>query len=121
MRTLSPFTTRSLFNELNNFFEESAPPQEHQLFTTENGWAVRVDLPGFEKSDLELNFEDRALHLTAKKPEGSNNTRPEVRHKFALGDEIDSLSITAKLENGVLEVSLPRKEVVVTNKNISIQ
>ncbi|MFT5881775.1 MAG: HSP20 family molecular chaperone IbpA [Crocinitomicaceae bacterium] len=121
MRTLSPFTTRSIFNELNNLFEDSAPPQEHQLYTTDNGWVLRVDLPGFEKSELELHFEDRALNLIAEKPEGSESTRPEAHHKFALGDEIDSLSITAKLGNGVLEVHLPRKEVVVTNKNITIQ
>ncbi|PQJ29527.1 Hsp20/alpha crystallin family protein [Rubritalea profundi] len=119
MRTLSPFTTRSLFNELNIFFEES--PQAHQLYTTDDGWAVRVDLPGFEKSDLELHFEDRALHLIAEKPEGSESTRPTAHHKFALGEEVDSLSITAKLENGVLEVSLPRKEEVANNKHITIQ
>ena len=111
MRTLSPFTTRSLFNELNIFFEES--PQAHQLYTTDDGWAVRVDLPGFEKSDLELHFEE--------KPEGSESTRPTAHHKFALGEEVDSLSITAKLENGVLEVSLPRKEEVANNKHITIQ
>lgn len=119
MRTFSPFTTRSLFNELNNLFEDR--PQAHQLHATDKGWIARVDLPGFEKSDLELHFEDSALHLIAEKSEGSESTRPTAHHKFALGEEVDSLSITAKLENGVLEVTLPRKEEVASNKSITIQ
>lgn len=119
MRTFTPFTTRSLFSELNNLFEDR--PQAHQLYATETGWFVRVDLAGFEKSDLELHFEDSALHLIAEKPEGSASTRPAAHHKFTLGEEVDSLSITAKLENGVLEVNLPRKEEVASNKHIIIQ
>ncbi len=121
MRTFSPFTTRSLFNELNNLLEESPRPQAHQLYSTEDGWVARVDLPGFEKSDLELHFEDSALHLIAEKPENSGSSRPAAHHKFTLGEEVDSLSITAKLENGVLEVTLPRKEKAASNKHITIQ
>ncbi|MEO1856273.1 MAG: Hsp20/alpha crystallin family protein [Rubritalea sp.] len=121
MRTFSPFTTRSLFSELNNFLEECPKREAHQLYTTDSGWVVRIDLPGFEKSDLALYFEESALHLIAEKPEGSEQTRPATHHKFALGNEVNSLSITAKLENGVLEVTLPRKEEVAANKNITIQ
>ena len=121
MRTISPFTTRSLFYGLNSLFEESPRPQAHQLYATDNGWVARVDLPGFEKSDLELHFEDSALHLIAEKPEGSENARPTAHHKLTLGDEVDSLAITANLKNGVLEVTLPLKEEVVNNKHITIQ
>jgi HSP20 family protein len=115
----TPFTTRSLFSELNNLFEDR--PQAHQLYATDKGWFVRVDLAGFEKSDLDLHFDDNALHLIAEKPEGSASKRPAAHHRFTLGEEVDSLSITAKLENGVLEVTLPRKEEVASNKQITIQ
>lgn len=111
MRTLSPFT-RSIFDNFNQLLEENPPAknQSHQLFLTPQGWAVRVDLPGFEKSDLTLQFEDSALLLNAQHNSEKANFRAPLAHRFALGKEVDTQSISAKLENGVLQIELPRRE-----------
>lgn len=119
MRTLEPFT-RQLFNNLNTLLEENltpAAPEAHQLFSTNDGWVVRVDLPGFEKADLELHFEDKALHLKAEQAEGAAFPRPAEGHRFPLGDEVDTEAISANLNNGVLEITLPKKEEVPATKH----
>lgn len=111
MRTLSPFT-RSIFENFNQLLEENSPTinPSHQLFSTTQGWALRVDLPGFEKSDLALQFEDNALNLDAQRNPDEANFRSPIIQRFALGKEVDTQSISAKLENGVLQIELPRKE-----------
>lgn len=81
------------------------PEKKHQLFSTPEGWVTRIDLPGYEKSDITLQFEDDALTLTA-----NNEARGEKSLRFALGDEVKVDEINAKLEHGVLEISLPKKE-----------
>ena len=73
---------------------------------------MRVDLPGFSKSDIELHFEDKALHLKAEQPEDAAFPRPAEGHRFPLGKEVDTAAISAKLESGVLEITLPKKEEV---------
>ena len=109
MRTFSPITTRSLFNDF--FFDQTVRHQtNHQLFSTEKGWALRIDLPGFSKQELQLKYEDKALSLKAQSSEDAETARPVVSQRYALGEEVDTKQITAKLEHGVLEVQLPRLE-----------
>jgi len=126
MRTLSPFddTFLSDFNNLLHdtlgFFGQAPVQENYQIYSTPEGWAIRTDLPGFEKSEVNLHFEDNALHLSAQKPEGSESKRPAIEHRFALGDEVDTRNINAKLENGVLQIDLPRKEIVETDNRIEI-
>jgi len=105
-------TTNTLFDEITNIFNDAfaqfSPPEttkKHQLFSTPEGWTTRVDLPGYEKSDLSLDFKEDALTLTAE-----NEARGPKNLRFALGDEVEIKKITAKLENGVLEITLPKKE-----------
>lgn len=117
MTTLAPFT-RHLFDNLNSLLEENlAPavpttPEANQIFSADTGWVLRVDLPGFEKSDLELQFADQALHLKAERPTDAEFQRPAEGHRFPLGDEVDSSAISAKLAHGVLEITLPKKEEI---------
>lgn len=108
-----------LFAELNHLINQSIqaidsgveqhcygyPNSKHQLFSTDNGWAARVDLPGYSKEEISLNFEDHTLLLKAE-----NETRGETNLRLSLGDEVENSSITAKLENGILEITLPKKE-----------
>lgn len=130
MRTILPWNN-GIFAELSDIINQSIqaidssvdqnfagyPNSKHQLFSTENGWAARVDLPGYTKEELSLNFEDHTLTLKAE-----NETRGERNLRLALGEEVETEGITAKLENGVLEILLPKKETPsIESKDIEIQ
>ncbi len=130
MRTILPWNN-GLFAELNNIINQSIqavdsevnqryagyPNSKHQLFSTETGWAARVDLPGYSREEVSLNFEDHTLTLKAE-----NETRGERNLRLALGDEVETSGINAKLENGILEITLPKKESASTeSQNIEIQ
>ena len=98
-------------SEFNTFFDQSLTPQtNHQLYSTECGWALRIDLPGFSKEELSLNFEDKALVLVAEQSEEIENRRNKVAQRYALGEEVDTTKITAALESGVFEIHLPRRD-----------
>ena len=107
-------TTTHLLNEISSILngaisqvQYNQPEKKHQLFSTPEGWVTRIDLPGYEKSDLTLNFEEEALTLTA-----NNEALGEKNLRFALGDEVKVAEISAKLEHGVLEITLPKKDEV---------
>jgi len=87
------------------------------IFDTDAGLVLRADLPGVTADDLELQVEDNRLTLLGKVtplvPPEARLIHQEYRvgdflRSFILSDDVDHEQITAKLTDGVLEVTLPR-------------
>ncbi|WP_336514290.1 Hsp20/alpha crystallin family protein [Pollutibacter soli] len=99
---------------------------------TKEAYQLDVVAPGFDKADFKINVDQNILTIsgekkTAEKTEGEKQIRKEYGFKsfkrsFTLDEAIDDAGISAKYENGVLNVTLPKKEEVkVTPKEISVQ
>ncbi|ADC64541.1 heat shock protein Hsp20 [Ferroglobus placidus DSM 10642] len=83
-------------------------------------YRVVVDLPGFNKEDINVYVEDGDLVIKAerkeeKEEEGKNFIRKERRYgevyrRVSLPSEIDVDKISAKYNNGVLEIIIPKVE-----------
>lgn len=90
----------------------------------DQGYVITMELPGVEKKDIEVSIEGKELVVTAErseKVESEGLLRREIhsekyKRSFTLGDTIDAESITAKLENGILKVTLSRKPEAVGRK-----
>ena len=87
------------------------------IFETDDGLVLLADLPGVSGDTLELQVQDNKLTLfgrvAAPAPENARLIHQEYRvadflRSFILSDEVDHEQIEAKLNNGVLEVTLPR-------------
>ena len=85
----------------------------------EAGYSLRVYVPGVGKSGVTLKLAKDVLTITAKRsdttPEGWSPLSRELstddyQLRLHLDTKIDSDRITAKLEDGVLDVALPLKE-----------
>ncbi|HWQ20599.1 MAG TPA: Hsp20/alpha crystallin family protein [Methanotrichaceae archaeon] len=96
---------------------------------TDDSVIVTMDLPGVDKSDVDITVTDNDLTVRAAKA-SSMETEQEGYHKkertfvrfertVALPVEVKSDQARARLNNGVLEITLP-KEVVTSRKRISI-
>lgn len=99
-------------------------PAERLLFTplidiyeTEDGLVLLADLPGVTTDSLELQVQDNKLTLFGRVenyvPDGSVAHHEEYGigdflRSFILTHEVDHQRISAKLNNGVLKVVLPR-------------
>ena len=90
---------------------------------------IEMDIPGYDKSDINVDVEDGILTIEAKKSnelvdEGKNYFRKErvsgsFKRQFNVGD-VDENDIKAKFNNGVLEVSFPKGEKRETKRKIDI-
>jgi len=87
------------------------------IFETEEGLVLLADLPGVSSETLELQVQDNKLTLFGRVepeiPEGARLLHQEYRvghflRSFILSDEVDHEQISATLNQGVLEVLLPR-------------
>jgi HSP20 family protein len=76
-------------------------------------YVVLADLPGFEKEELDLRFDDgtltiRGRHEVSESAEGATTTRSRsVFDRVRIPGDVHEDDITATYRNGVLEVRLP--------------
>lgn len=86
----------------------------------EDEFHVIVDLPGFEKDEVDVQVTDHTLRIEAERSasedvEEENYIRHErsersVSRTIALPDEIDGEAVDAELQDGVLSITVPKTE-----------
>ncbi|MEO6722527.1 MAG: Hsp20/alpha crystallin family protein [Ferruginibacter sp.] len=97
-----------------------------------DSYQLEVAAPGLEKADFNIQLEGKILTISAaKKEEAKAETDKVIRKEFSsktfkrsftIDEKIESSSIAAKYENGILKLSLPKKEEVkAVSKEINIQ
>lgn len=87
----------------------------------DNAYEVRAELPGAKKEDISIDIDGAWVAISAKvstqseKKEGEKLLYSERSHEsyarsFELPQAVDSARAVAKFENGVLTLTLPKKE-----------
>jgi HSP20 family protein len=85
------------------------------------GYEVELAAPGFDKSDFKIELNNDVLTISSDKKvenetkEGEQFTRKEFSYQsfsrsFTLPNTVDSEKISAKYENGILKLCIPKKE-----------
>jgi HSP20 family protein len=116
-------TPRSFTRELENWFKtepELFRPINLKLYETEEALLIRAEVPGFTEKELDVHVEPWRLIITGKK-EFKEEKKEVPVYKEKLNQiyrtvkfpiEIRPQEVKAILKNGVLELTLPKAEVV---------
>ena len=102
---------------------------------TEDSYELDIDLPGFKKDEIGLDLNDGYLTISAAK--GLDKDQEDKKGKyirqeryagacsrsFFVGEEIEPRDVSAKFEDGILRVSLPKrvKKELPRNSTIAIE
>ena len=100
----------------------------------DNGYEIDIDLPGFKKDEISAQLEDGYLTISATKgldKEEEDKKGKYIRREryagamqrsFYVGNALTQEDIKAKYENGILKLSIPKKDenAVETKKHIAI-
>lgn len=88
----------------------------------DDSYELSMELPGFNKEDIQAELKDGYMTITAthsdKKDEDEKDGKyirreryfGQYQRSFYVGDEITEEDIKAKFENGVLNLTVPKKE-----------
>lgn len=73
---------------------------------------VRAELPGVNRADLGVEVVDGYLNISAtrKTKDGDNEETFSLSRSVALPENVQADKVSAAYENGVLTVTLPKKE-----------
>lgn len=82
------------------------------LYEDKEKRVVRMELPGIRREDIALELENAVLSVKAKREKDAETGREalELERTVTVGDDIDAENISAKLEDGLLTVQLPKRE-----------
>jgi HSP20 family protein len=120
-----PAGLRLFQDSINRLFSDQgttrpwAPPVD--ILETENELVLKADVPGVELKDIDIQFENGTLTI-----KGERKFEKEEKNKgfhrlersygsfvryFTVPDTVDPENVKAAYNNGVLTVSLPKKEI----------
>lgn len=101
-----------------DFFGTSYAPVN--ISETKDGYNLEVVAPGFAKDDFKVKIDGPTLTISAeKKTESKDENEKHLRREFSfrsfsrsftLDEKVEAAKINAKYENGVLHLTLPKKE-----------
>lgn len=84
---------------------------------------VEADMPGFKKEEIDINLENQTLTIAAQRKSETNDKAPksgelllnerrftQFQRSFTLPPTVDAQTVQAKLADGVLTVTLNKRE-----------
>ena len=102
---------------------------------TDNSYELDIDLPGFKKDEITVQLDNGYLNISAAKGLDKDEEKKDGKYirreryagamsrTFYVGDNLTQQDIKAKFENGILKISVPKKDVqqVAQNNHIAIE
>tara|TARA_E500000318_G_scaffold111971_1_gene133012 strand:- start:305 stop:637 length:333 start_codon:yes stop_codon:yes gene_type:complete len=98
---------KSLFDTIFNDLEfTNGRIQSDSVQSKGDVYLAKVIIPGVSKKDVSIKSTDEYLSVFVKQDE-----KKSLLRKITLGGLVDIGSISSKLSNGILEITMPKKEV----------
>lgn len=136
MFELMPYATRrnimNPFTFFDNDFWSNAGEIKTDITDTGDAFKLEADLPGFKKDDIKIDLENDRLTISAERKDEheEKDKKGYVRRERSYGSftrsfdvsGIDTASISATYNDGVLTLTLPKRpELVPENRKIAIE
>lgn len=132
-----PFAIDDLFDDLmKGYFVrpvrypgsgETAMQIKMDVKEDDKSYVVHAEMPGVKKEDIHVSVEGGLVTISAEvkreseRKEGEKVIHSEryygkVSRSFTLGQEVDEANAKAKFDNGVLELTLPKRAVTASRR-----
>jgi len=111
---------RPFHRDFDKFLGDFGLRPKVDVYQTDDNYVLNAELPGLSKEEISIDVNDNTLTIKGEKKfeekvEKDNYIRVERSYgaftrSFVLSDEANSEDITANYKDGVLEVTIPKKE-----------
>lgn len=128
---------RSLFSD---FFDFDAPFRNWSremevpsanVIENENEFSIEISAPGKTKEDFTVEVEDGYLHVSSEKKDEKEENKPNYRRRefsynymsrsFRIPENTLPEQVSAKYENGILRLALPKKAIEAPKEKKAIE
>lgn len=113
-----------------DFLPKKGTDMKCDIYEKNGDYHIEMDIPGYEKGDITVEENNGYLTITAEKEKEENDEEKnyirrersygKYQRSFYLGD-LDSENIKAEFKDGMLKVTVPKKEEEINKKTIEIE
>ena len=119
-------------NALDDLFEDEGAKMKCDIYEKDGDYHIEMDVPGFDKKEIKIEAKKDYLTITAEKSEEKDDESDnknyihrersygKYQRSFYLHD-LDSDKVNAEFNNGVLNITVPKKEEKEDKKYIEIK
>lgn len=82
------------------------------MYDDDNNYYIKMELPGFKKEEINIELENTVLNVKAERKKKMDNSERSMffTRSLSLPEGVASDKISAKTDNGVLTITLPKTE-----------
>ena len=96
--------------------------REYDLYEEDDEFVLSVELPGYEREDITVAWDDGVLNVAAEHENEDWGKRRTYHRRFRFPRSIVEEDISAHYRNGILEVHLPvEHEAILSGQEIEVQ
>ena len=123
---MGPFFPRNLMDFFDSETAVRAVHPKVNIVENENEFLLTAEVPGMVEDDIDVEIKEGVLSLRGHTKEEKETTEDNYRirefrsqnfeRSFRLGDQVNPEKVVAKLEKGILRVTLGKKEIAKPKK-----
>ena len=136
---LNDFVPTSFSNLVDRFFNETVSRSGGSAYSfvprvdiieNENSFDIHVAVPGMDKQDFNIDLKDNYLTISGERKFTHERNENHFRsietqygsfsRSFSMPDNVDAGKITAKYNQGILEVTIPKDEKKAVKTTIKV-
>ena len=125
--TFNPEQALDTFFDTDRFFgfprthgEQPTVLPKVNVIEKDEAFHLEAETPGMSKKDVSIEFHNGVLTLKGHREQSSQSDKSDYRirefskqsfaRSFRLSDQVDSEKVVARMDQGILKVTLPKKE-----------
>lgn len=114
-RLFEDATQRRSQSDAGDEFERADWTPAADIYETDSGYSIAIDLPGIDREALEIDIDDSRLivkgtrAIAEPKQHRSERPRGKFLRTFSVPGSVDQAKIGAEYKDGVLQIRLPKR------------
>ena len=96
-------------------FERADWTPASDIYETDSGYLIALDLPGIDRNALEIDIDDNRLVVKGTRPiaqsrqHRTERPRGKFLRTYSVPGSVDQAKIAAEYKDGVLQINLPKR------------
>ena len=112
------------FNTFDKVFDEAYIRANNRInsnvSTTDEGYKVLLSVPGLSKDDVKISLKESILTISYEKEGDEFSFVGSFKKSYNVPDDVDEKNINGTVENGVIEIILPKSKKKSVERLISL-
>lgn len=112
------------FNTFDKVFDEAYLRANNRInsnvSTTDEGYKVLLSVPGLSKDDVKISLKESILTVSYEKEDDEFSFVGSFKKSYNVPDDVDEKNISGTVENGVIEITLPKSKKKSVERLISL-